>query len=442
MPVIARRRAHVGVSLVAAVTLTVGGVLASTSFASASRGRILWVNAAATATHGIGSSCAAPGFTTIQAAVSAAQTSPIATILVCPGTYAEQLQVTGNANLTIASASPGGGVVVTLPVRPADSTTACDTANPAATDQDGLVVCGSARTSVEVSNLRFDDAWAHTTPCGDSLYGILVGGGSTLQLLHSTITHAGAPADHCSTGVGVQSGLSWTDGNEVGHVVVADDSISGYQENGITITGPHSTGVVRSDRVIGAGVTSELVQNGIQVSDGAWASISHVVVQRNECGAASCRSDPLHGTQAAGVLFDGAAVGSTLVDSWVAANDVGMYSASDDLRAPTHPEVFATGDTFAGNRYEGVMIDQGCTSLGDSRVLGGDVGVLALQYSTQAYGATAVISSTVVLDQSKAAVEVLSDRAPSDPAGSLTLWRTTVAGAIRSDATTFSLQRH
>lgn len=441
-----RRRGRIGLSLLIAGTLSVAGVLASTSFASASRGDIYWVNAAATTTSGIGGSCASPGFTTIQAAVTAAQAAPIATILVCPGIYAEQLQVTGNARLTITSAYPDSGVVLKLPATPVDSTTVCDTADPSATDQDGLVVCGSARTVVEVSNLEFDYAWARTTPCSDSLYGVLVGGGSTFELFHSTIAAAGAfPIDHCSTGVGIQAGLSWTTGNEVGHVVVAGDSISGYQENGITIDGPNSSGAVWADTVLGAGVTSELVQNGIQVSDGAWASISRVVVKRNECDTTSCGSDPLSstaGTQAAGILFDGAAPNSRLIDSVIVANDVGMYYSSDDTTAPTHPEVFASYDTFSKNRYENVTFDQGSAVLSDSRIFGGEIGVLALQYSTQAYGANGVVVSTVLKGQSRNAVEVLSDDASSDSRGSLTFWHSPVLGVVLSNATTFSLTFH
>jgi hypothetical protein len=431
--------------MLVALTLSVGGVLASTSFASASRGPTYWVSDTAATTTGAGTSCAAPGFTTVQAAVVRAQTAPAATILVCPGTYAEQLQVTGGAHLTIAAAYPRSGVVLTLPAHPADATTSCDTANPAAIDQDGLVVCGTSRTELVVSNLEIDDAWAPGTPCSDSLYGILVGGGSTFELFHSTIKAAGAgPLDHCSTGVGIQSGLTWTTGNEVGHVVVAGDAITGYQENGITIEGRGSTGAVWDDAVVGAGVTSELVQNGIQVSNGARASIARVVVQRNECDAAWCGPDPLgpSGTQAAGVLFDGAAPASRLIDSVITGNDVGMYFASNDTTAPTRPEVFATHDTFEGNRYEGVAFDQGYAVLGDSRILGGDVGVLALQYPTQGYGPNGVVVTTVLGDQSKGAVEVRSADPSSDPAGSLTFWHCQVAGAVVSDATRFALRFH
>ena len=64
----------------------------------------------------------------MQAAVTAAESLSTATVLVCPGTYAEQVQVTGNTHLTIRAARPAVGATLTLPATPAASTTPCDTA--------------------------------------------------------------------------------------------------------------------------------------------------------------------------------------------------------------------------------------------------------------------------------------------------------------------------
>ena len=69
-------------------------------------------------------------------------------MLVCPGTYAEQVQVTQPSHLTIRSAKPSVGATLTLPATPADSTTPCDTATGTGSyqpDQDGFAVCGRTR---------------------------------------------------------------------------------------------------------------------------------------------------------------------------------------------------------------------------------------------------------------------------------------------------------
>src|SRR5579871_4122855 len=125
-----RIRAGRGMAVAAAAaTALVGIVLTTPSVASAGPTPTYWVNNAVSAVGGNGTSCSAPGYTTIQAAINVAESSATGIIDVCPGTYPEQLQVTApNTFLTIQPASPGGGVTVEVPSTPSDSTSLCDTA--------------------------------------------------------------------------------------------------------------------------------------------------------------------------------------------------------------------------------------------------------------------------------------------------------------------------
>ena len=126
---------------VSATTVAVAAALIAPTAADASSPGTLWVNSGTTVT-GNGTSCAAPGYNTIQAAINAA--SPQATIEVCAGTYAEQLQITKSVTINGI-----GNVEVTLPSSVANATTACDTAPGTGAfqpDQDGISICGAVVT--------------------------------------------------------------------------------------------------------------------------------------------------------------------------------------------------------------------------------------------------------------------------------------------------------
>ncbi len=421
------------------------GILAAPSVASATGGTTYWVNNAVPTVAGNGTSCSSPGYGTIQAAINAEQHTPSGTILVCPGTYAEQDQVTGSTNLTITSADAHLGVVLTLPATPANSTTSCDTATGTGAyqpDQDGFAVCGSAGTHVTASNLTFDYSWPNV--CDDSLYGILVGGKSTLKLTHSAIVAGGVPISDsdagCQGGIGIQVGMAWTTPNEAGHATISNDTISGYQKNGVTFDGQGTTATMWQDSVEGAGATTATAQNGIQVSNGALATITKVTVSGNECNVASCGSNALSDYQAAGVLFYGAKKGSLLTDSTIADNDMGVYYASSAATLPAHPEVAVTFDTLTDNRYEGFVFDQGHAALANTKIRGGDVGVLFLQYDGQSYGDFSQVTTTNIRGQTVAAVQVLSDQAPTgDKHGSVTFTNCPISGAVLSNSSSYTL---
>jgi hypothetical protein len=391
------------------------GLAALPISASAAAPKALWVSPApiivssASSDTTAATSCATATFHTIQSAINAA--TPGETINICAGTYVEQLTISQSVTLDGI-----GAVTVQLPADPANSETACDTATgngPYEPDQDGVVICGPA--TVNINNVTVDAAWAGDV-CSDSLYGILVAGGATLNFTNSAITAAGAvPLNGCQGGVGIQVGMAWTTPVEVGHATLLDDSISGYQKNGITIDGSGSSANIDDTTVTGIGATPAIAQNGIQISNGAYGSILDSTVSGNECDdvAGGCGPDILTGVTATGVLFYGPAAGSNVTASTIDGNDTGVYNGESSASAPHAPVVAISADTLAGNRYDGVLLDQGWASVTADSISGGEAGIAVLQYSGQAYAANATASLDTIRGASIAAVDVASDDAPT-----------------------------
>jgi hypothetical protein len=425
-------------------------VLAVPSLASAASPtpNTYWVNNALPTVAGQGSSCDKPGYATIQSAVNAAPTHATGTILVCTGTYPEQLQVTGaNTSLTIKPAQTLLGVVIQLPATPANSTTSCATAPGTGlhqADQNGFTVCGIKHTSVSVNGLIFDEAWS-TGTCDDSLNGILVGGGSTLKLTHSEID-AAYPLNGCQGGIGIQD-VAWTTPIEAGHLIASYDKISGYQKNGVTADGKGSTAQFYEDTVTGIGQTTQIAQNGIQVSNGALATITKTTIGGNECEVASvCGPNDLTQTQSAGVLFYGAAKGTLLTDSTIENNDMGLYDASSSPTLSPNAQIGATDNIFKNNRYEGIVFDQGRAKIAGNKITDGNVGIMFLQYAPsppypgQSYGDDDAITATIVKGQSVAAIQVLSDQSPTGAfPGYDTFTNCSISGAILDNAANYHL---
>ena len=403
---------------------------------------LLWV-AAAPAVPGDGSSCAHPGYERIQSAVNAAPAD--ATIRVCPGSYAEQLQIT-----TPLSIVGIGQPAVSLPASPVSSTTACDKAasqgTPARPDQDGIVICGPV--TVSLTGLTVHAAWAGGT-CAGSRYGILVAGGATLKLSDSAVTAAGEQSiSTCeSGGIGIQAGLAWTTPVEAAHLDLRDSAVRGYQKNGITIDGTGSTADITRAIVTGGGATPEIAQNGIQVSNGARARITASTVTGNECNAVpECGPDSLTETQSAGLLFYGAAAGSEVTDSTIRGNDIGVYYLADQKAGPlSGPAVKVINDSLVSDRYESVLLDQGRSEVDGDTMTGGDVGIRVLQYAGQSLGPDSVARGDQITGMTAAAVQVESDQAASsDHRGSFLIADSEIgSGPVQDDSSNITVtQRH
>ena len=138
-------------------------------------------------------------------------------------------------------------------------------------------------------------------------------------------------------------------------------------------------------------------------------TIYESTISGNECDVAVCGPDILNNTQAIGVLFFGAAPGSSVTGSSISGNDVGVYDAGQT--APVAPAVSVLADTLVANRYAGVLLDQGWTTVSGDSIIGGNVGIGVLQYNGQAFAANGTAFLDVIRNASIAAVQVESDQA-------------------------------
>lgn len=400
--------------LAALVGLATVGLLAVPQ-AGAAGGKIhskLWVSNSAPLAAAPGTSCAHPGYSTIQSAINVAGNFG-ATIEVCAGTYTEQLTMTQSVAL-----KGSGAVTVKLPASPVNSTTSCDNAIGAASPfqqpQDAISICGA---SVSITGITVSAFWP-AGMCYDSLYGVLVGAGGNLTANGLTVNGAGVPigdsAVGCQGGVAIQVGSARPAINEAGTATLKNTVVSGYQKNGITTTGTGSVLTVDGASVTGRGPVGT-AENGIEVAYGAKGTITHANVSANICLLpGTCGPNGLTQTEATGVLFYGAATGSSLQSSAISGNDIGVYYGSTSPTEPGSPEVAITKNTFTSNPDEQIVLDQGVASVVGNKLKGsGNVGIEVLQYGVpngQSYAPASTATKDTISGQG-VGVEVLSDNA-------------------------------
>lgn len=401
---------------VAAAAAVLAGVVAAPATASAAT---LWVsNAAPSAPY---DSCLHTGYQSIQAAVNHA--TPGSTINICGGTYKEQLEIETEVSLV-----GKGNPTVALTATPGASNTQCDRAINTAiggSDQDLVSIC---KSKVSITKMTFEAKWPAGT-CDDTLYGIMVAGGGTLEASKVKVDGAGAfPINGCQGGVGIEVGFGYNI-DEPGHATLEKVTLENYQKNGITVDGEGSTASITHTTATGAGPADQ-GQNGIQVSRGAVADISNTTISDNECTAPSCgQSSPENWAEdAAGVLFYEPGTASTVSSSKLSDNDIGVEYVSGE--PPAASEVTLSGDTVTGG-YLSVQLNQGKATLENDKLKGGLVGIDASSYfyGNDSYGPKATATGDKI-EGSRAAVQVESSL--SGLAGSLALSSDHVKGYINN----------
>ncbi|CAG1002346.1 hypothetical protein ANAEL_03063 [Anaerolineales bacterium] len=261
--------------------------------------------------------------TPIQAAINFSVNGE--TIFVDPGTYVEQLEITKNIVLQ-ATAS---GVIIKSPVLLTDFFVSGsnknypivyvhDTAN---TSIIGFTIDGNGNGN---DNYRFDGIGYYNA--GGTIQG------NTVQ----NITNSTFSGSQHGVGIFVYA----TDG--LPHAISIDNNvIEDYQKNGMTITGNGITAEITNNTVTGAGPTTVIAQNGIQVSGGADALIQGNTVTGNAYTPQTVVST--------GILFFGPG-DVEIADNYLDGNDVNAY-----VTAAGNVEV--TGNTILNGVWDGVWID-------------------------------------------------------------------------------------
>ncbi|HSZ28866.1 MAG TPA: hypothetical protein VK784_03800 [Pseudonocardiaceae bacterium] len=409
--------------------------------APAVTGTTRWVSNTTALGTAPGTSCADPGYATISAAITASALGD--TIEVCAGTYDEQLAIT--QGITLQAKGP---VTVVGPATFPSNATSCDTDGGSQPNQDVVDICGTG--TVKISGFTIQGGWPAGGYCYDSFYGVAVLGGANLVLSNSTVENIGdgsSSGSGCQGGVGIEVGLATSPtAADAGTATLNNDVVNTYQKNGITVDGTGSSATINDATVTGAGASTATAQNGIQISDNATGKINTGSVSGNECDdtGGGCGPNGLTQTQACGILlFDAGKVTVTGANS--SANDIGVDNIEDVAWAfYTPPSPFiATNEALTSmrlnNRYENAFLDEGKTTLNDSTLSNGEVGIETDQASYQTTPAVSVANGDTITGASQDAILIASDHTSGDKAPKLTVatssFDTTNAYGVENDST-------
>jgi hypothetical protein len=319
-------------------------------------GTTLYVGASA----GSDTSCASPGYTSVQAAVNAA--SPGDTVYLC-GTspfrgqviITKSITLTGDAGATIAAPDPWVASADPLPPQFASDGLVVPQA---------IVVAWGRGVHVTISGLAITGPLPGNDSCAEEEYGILVIDGASAQITSDAVTDirdANTSLYGCQFGVGIEIGsMYWPNADFTfkvvdftGNATITHTTVSGYQKGGMVVDGQGSSASVSQDTVTGAGPYSALgeiiAQNGIQVTDGAFAQITDNTVSGNQYsggGNASSTGVLIFGGCGTPLESNIRVAGNVLTN-----NDIGVYvwNGSPDPSCTVAPRT-GTYDSVTGNR--------------------------------------------------------------------------------------------
>jgi parallel beta-helix repeat protein len=273
------------------------------------------------------------------------------TVQVGAGTFAEQVHVP--KSLTIV----GAGAASTTLLAPASLPSGGDV----------LQIDGPS-VAVDVSAITVSGPGA--SGCNSINAGIHVMNGAQGNLHDLTVADIrDNPLSGCQNGRGIRVG----DSGSPASAVIHNATIVNYQKNGIDVRNAASTVNAHDNVVTGPGATPLIASNGVVVVSAA-VSIANNTVSGNECNHASCGADPVNDTQSCGILLIDPASGTAVSGNTISGNDIGVYNSSS-ITTPI------SGNQLSGNRYEGILLDQGDAAVASNSVQGGNIGVALISFA-------------------------------------------------------------
>ena len=298
-----------------------------------SSGNTLWVD-----NTPLDGDCPQATFTTIQAAVNAS--GPNDTIKVCPGTYAEQVQIVGHNHdgLRIESLTPLAATIQWPTVE----------AFPLA-----LVDFNNA-DHVTVRGFTISGPFTFPGCSPDRHEGLLIDNAFDERILHNHITlirNSLQALWGCQEGDAVAVGrrtLSATPGSATVWLNVIDN----YQKNGVQAVTSGTFADIRHNTITAspeAAHNASIASNGVVVF-----RVAAAIVEQNAISGHKFTPTPL----STGVILDEAPAGSSLVDhNQIFANDFGVETDTQTAVEISHNDVFnnvSDGITLCGD------VSQGC----------------------------------------------------------------------------------
>ncbi len=319
--------------------------------------------------------CGGPNKPTIQAAVNAS--SPGGTVLVCPGTYAEQVTITKDLTLQGLVVGTAGQVVITSPATGVVANT-YDLYNYGTAPVAAQVLVQNAR-QVVLNNITVDGNNNGIGSCALDIRGVYYQNASgTIENVTTRNQVAGYPSlalDGCQTGQGifVQSGYGTSSIPQ--YVAILGNSVRTFAKNGITVDGSPLTFLLQKNYIVGQGPTTGAAENGVQISDGATGQVLNNTTL-DEIWAPDTASQPYNA--AAGILIYSSAnveVGFNTVGS----TQFGIATISDPAY-PSPQDPNGSGDrtnihdTIINNSVfssteSGIHLDSTCGGTGKNNVV-------------------------------------------------------------------------
>ena len=280
-------------------------------------------------------------------------------VLVNAGDYTEQVTISKNVTVT------GANTATTVLHTPT-------TLNPGIGGHLVLVQIDTGAV-VNMSGITIDGPRV-TGGCSAAIYyGIFVVGGANLNLHDAAVTDIRLSPNSllgCQDGIAVRAGSLAL--GQTATLTVNNVAITGYQKSAIIVDGA-SSGTITNNTITGLGLEN-IAANAIQISRGAGATITGNTITDNLCTNPACGSDPLTQTFSTGVLVFSTSATLQINNNTISNNDTGVYN----FGAATT----VSGNTMAGNRYNGLFLDEGTATLNSNTLSGTmDVGVRVVAYS-------------------------------------------------------------
>jgi uncharacterized repeat protein (TIGR01451 family) len=182
------------------------------------------------------------------------------TILIKPGTYEEQVVVTGKTLTLQGAGDDPSDVVIKSPVTLTTKFTTSYDNKP--------VVLVQNDANVTLTNLTVDGAGR-----GNGNYRFM---GVAFYNAGGTVENVTVKGVRETPFSGTQHGLAVYAYNQDGTartLTVRNTTVTDFQKNGITVAGSGLTATIEDNTITGAGATPTIAQNGIQVSYGAAATV-------------------------------------------------------------------------------------------------------------------------------------------------------------------------
>jgi hypothetical protein len=358
---------------------------------------------AGAATVAVGTCTNLAFYPTIQLAINSVPAG--STVKVCPGTYAEQITITKKLTLTSAANGASDAIVIVPPPGGIASNGSDIFGNPVAAQ----IFVASPTGSVTISHLTVDGTGNNLGGCvPTTLEGIY------FQNTSGTITANAVrnqyQTDYADYG-GCQNGLAINVESltSASVVTVSNNSVHGYQKNGITATGaatgPGSDGpvvTISGNYIVGMGATAmnwqgvylsqaTAAENGIQFGFGASGKITGNAVDDNIWGQDTSGDT---GDAASGILIY-ASPGITVTGNQVASAQFGIVSVTDPAYGPADSTMVATNkiagtqifdaidmcsssntvqsNVIYGSTESGIHLDDSCGSGNNNTAMGNTI---------------------------------------------------------------------